>query len=324
MTFLLVLIYISFISLGLPDSLLGSAWPVMHTAFGVQTSFAGLLSMTVAAGTVVSSFLSARMIARFGTAKVTAVSVVMTGLALGGFAVSGQVWMLFLFAVPLGLGAGSVDAALNNFVALHFEAKHMNWLHCFWGIGTTVGPMIMAFWISSNGNWRGGYGTVAVFQCILAAVLFATIPCWKKIAGTENSGEEKIRSLSSKEILRIPLAKPMFLSLFCYCAIESTVGLWSASYAVALAGVSADTAAAWAAAFYFGITAGRAAAGFLSLKFGNLQMIRLGQALILLGVIFFAASGRYWADSHRVGDCRTGLRADLSGNAASNPENIRK
>lgn len=293
MTFLLVLIYISFISLGLPDSLLGSAWPVMHADFAAPVSLAGLIAMTVCAGTVVSSFLSARMISRFGTAKVTSVSVLVTGLSLAGFAFAGQVWLLFLFAVPLGLGAGSVDAALNNFVALHYQAKHMNWLHCFWGIGATCGPMVMAFWISQNGSWHFGYGTISALQCVLAALLFATLPVWKKVS--EKSGEETVaKNLSVREVLRIPLAKPMFVSLFCYCAVETTVGLWSASFASVLYHVPDQTAAAWAAAFYFGITAGRALAGFLSMKLDNLQMIRLGQILVAAGVLLLILPVGIW------------------------------
>ncbi len=294
MTFLLVLIYLSFISLGLPDSLLGSAWPVMYADFSAPISFAGAIAMTVSVGTVVSSFWSSRLISWFGTAKVTAVSVAMTGLSLIGFSFAGQIWLLFLFAVPLGFGAGSVDAALNNFVALHYKAKHMNWLHCFWGIGATAGPVVMAFWISA-GSWRGGYGTVALIQCLLAAVLFATLPAWKKVSSLPGGAEEKpFRHIPANQILQIPLAKPMFVSLFCYCAVETTVGLWSASFSSVLYGVSQKIAASYAAAFYFGITAGRAAAGFLSVKWGNFQMIRLGQALIGAGLLFLLVPVGLW------------------------------
>lgn len=213
MTFLLVLIYLSFISLGLPDSLLGSAWPVMYADFSAPISFAGAIAMTVSVGTVVSSFWSSRLISWFGTAKVTAVSVAMTGLSLIGFSFAGQIWLLFLFAVPLGFGAGSVDAALNNFVALHYKAKHMNWLHCFWGIGATAGPVVMAFWISA-GSWRGGYGTVALIQCLLAAVLFATLPAWKKVSSLPGGAEEKpFRHIPANQILQITLANSTLFSI---------------------------------------------------------------------------------------------------------------
>lgn len=293
MTFLLVLIYISFISLGLPDSILGSAWPVMYGDFSVPMSMAGGISATVAVGTVVSSFLSTRLISRFGTGKVTAGSVMMTGLSLAGFAVAGQMWQLFFLSVPLGLGAGSVDAALNNFGALHFKARHMNWLHCFWGIGTTVGPMIMAGWLACNGNWRFGYGTVAILQCFLAALLFAALPVWKQ-ASVPGGEEESVKTLSLKEIFHIPRALPMFISLFCYCAVETTVGLWGASFSTVVSGVEAETAATFAAAFYFGITAGRAAAGFVAGKLGNFQMILLGQVLIGSGIVLLCLPVGFW------------------------------
>lgn len=252
--------------------------------------------MIVAGGTVVSSFLSARLISRFGTAKVTAVSVAMTGLALVGFGLVPSFWMLCLLAVPLGLGAGAVDSALNNFVALHYKAMHMNWLHCFWGIGATAGPVIMSLWLAQSDNWRGGYLTIAVIQCVLSLVLFLTLPAWKK-AQEEKSGtpeEKPIRVLGLREVVRMPLAKPTFISLFCYCAMELTVGLWGASFATELFHVTADVAAAWASLFYLGLTIGRAAAGFISIKLNNLQMIRLGQTITLAGVLLLFVPVGVW------------------------------
>lgn len=285
MAFLLVLIYLSFISLGLPDSLLGSAWPVMRVDLGADMSLAGVISMVVAGGTVISSYLSTRLIRRFGTGRVTTVSVLMTGLALLGFSFAPAYWVLLLLAVPLGLGAGAVDSALNNFVALHYKAKHMNWLHCFWGIGATAGPMIMAAWLAKDSQWRGGYLTIAIIQCALSMILILTLPAWNKAKKQDDGEEPQIKALSLKEAVSIPLAKQTLLSLFCYCSIELTIGLWGASFATGEFEVSADRAAAWVSAFYLGITLGRAVAGFISIKLNNLQMTRLGEAITLLGVI---------------------------------------
>ena len=283
--FILILIYIAFISLGLPDSVLGSAWTAIRTELGAQVSLAGVISLIVSAGTVVSSLLSTRMIARFGTAKVTAVSVAMTAAALFGFGAARSVALMCVLAVPLGLGGGSVDSALNNYVALRYKARHMNWLHCFWGIGASAGPMIMALWLGTQGGWRGGYLTIAAMQSVLAAVLFASLPAWKRADAQSADAEikEKPKLLTLRQAARVPLAAPTFIALFCYCALELTAGLWSASYATLLYGTPKETAAGWTSLFYLGLTAGRAAAGFLSMKLDNPAMIRLGQAAAAAG-----------------------------------------
>ena len=190
-TALLVIIYVAFISLGLPDSLLGSAWPAMHVDLSAPLSFAGVVSMVVSCGTVVSSLMSTRLISRFGTGKVTLVSVAMTAGALLGMAAAPSVWWICVCAVPLGLGAGSVDAGLNNFVALHYQAKHMSWLHCFWGIGATTGPMVMAFWLNHGNNWKGGYLTIGVLQVVLVVALLVSLPLWKKVAASSTGTQEE-------------------------------------------------------------------------------------------------------------------------------------
>ena len=287
---LLIIIYISFISLGLPDSLLGSAWSAIHTDLSVPISGAGIISMIISAGTIVSSLFSTRLIKRFGTGMITAVSVAMTAFALYGFGISKSYLMLCLFSIPLGLGAGSVDSALNNFVALHYKARHMNWLHCFWGIGTTIGPMIMSFWLARENNWHKGYVSIAIFQTVLSVILFLTLPLWLKANKNNSDGktdteEDEVTVIPLKDVPKIPLAKAVLLSFFCYCAIETTVGLWGGTYAVEKFGVSHETSALWSSMFYFGITAGRFISGFVSMKFGNKSLIRFGQVGIILGAL---------------------------------------
>lgn len=292
-TLLLVLIYIAFISLGLPDAILGSAWPVLHTELDVSVSWAGVLTMVVSGGTIISSFFSSKVIARFGTGRVTAASVAMTAAGLWGYCFSCGFFWLLLFAIPLGLGAGAVDSALNNFVALHYEAKHMNWLHCFWGIGATAGPFLMSFFLLQENGWRKGYGTIAALQCILAACLVISLPIWKsyeKKSGAETQESEKTDA-GFRTLVKMPGAKPALLSFFCYCAVEASTGLWSSTYLVRERGLAAETAARWVSLFYLGITIGRALAGFLAIKFNNKQLIRLGETVCIAGCILLAAPG---------------------------------
>ena len=295
LTLLLVIIYLSFISLGLPDSLLGAAWPAMHGDLGVSVSLAGILSMIVSCGTVISSLMSTRLIKRFGTGMVTAVSVAMTAAALVGFGASKSFAFLCLLSIPLGLGAGSVDAALNNFVALHFKAKHMNWLHCFWGIGATAGPVIMSFWLAKSANWNMGYSTIGLIQAVLAVGLFFSLPLWKKVVAQkrEGSGQEVV-ALGLRKVLSLRHAKPVLLSLFCYCALELTVGLWGGSYAVAAYGVMPDTAAGWTSVYYLGITLGRLVAGFVSMRLSNKRLIRAGQACVLSAIVLLFIPSGVW------------------------------
>ncbi|MEG1891685.1 MAG: MFS transporter [Clostridia bacterium] len=276
MTTLLILIYVAFISLGIPDSLTGSAWPAMHADFGVPIAWAGILSMIVSTGTVLSGLFSAKLIARFGTAKVTACSVLMTGLALLGMSLNRSFYLMALLCVPLGLGGGAVDAALNNFVAMHYEAKHMSWLHCFWGIGATIGPMMIGMLLTYTGQWQSGYGAMAAVQCVLALVMFLSLPLWRKVAEKSAMPESEIVALKPSAVLRIPLAVPTLLVFFAYCGAESTMGLWGASFLVSAKGISKDVAATWVSMFFFGITLGRFFSGFIVQRLHSNQMIRLG------------------------------------------------
>ena len=282
---LLAVIYLSFISLGLPDALLGSAWPSIYPQFGVPVSYAGLLSIIISLGTIVSSLQSDRLTRRLGTGKVTAISVAITAAALFGFSVSRSFWILCLWAIPYGLGAGSVDASLNNYVAQHYKSRHMSWLHCMWGVGASAGPYIMGFVLERGMEWNNGYRIISVVQAVLTAVLLFSLPLWKK--GGEMGGDRQPagRALSLGEIFRIPGALQIIACFFCYCALEQTTGLWASSYMTLYRGISAETAASFTGMFYIGITAGRALSGFITMRFSDTQMIRMGQAVIGAGVL---------------------------------------
>ncbi len=281
---LLPLIYICFISLGLPDSLLGAGWPVMQGELGAPLSYAGLVSMTICIFTVVSSFLSDRLARKLGTGRITAVSIALTAGALFGFSVSNRFWMLILWAIPYGLGAGGVDAVLNNYVALHYKPQHMSWLHCFWGLGATVSPFIMSYALTNLNSWNHGYRIVSVIQAVLAVLVFLSLPLWKKGSG-ETAAEEAVgEPLSVKQILAIPGAKACFLMFFCYCALELSSTLWVSVYLTDAKGVSPATASAFASMVYIGITVGRAVNGFLAMRWSDRTLIRVGLVLVGAGI----------------------------------------
>ncbi len=283
---LLAVIYLSFISLGLPDSLLGSAWPVMHADLNVPMSWAGCVSIIISIGTVVSSLQSDRLTKKLGTGKVTAISVGMTAAALLGFSVSSSFWMLCLWAIPYGLGAGSVDAALNNYVALHYASRHMSWLHCMWGLGAAVGPYVMGLALSGGSGWNMGYRYIGLLQIALTLVLVVSLPLWRVHgAKTEAAESQTVPPLTLPQIFRISGAKEVMAAFFCYCALEQTAILWASSYLNLYKGISAETAAGYAGLFFVGITTGRALSGFLTIKFSDTQMIRLGQGLIAIGAV---------------------------------------
>lgn len=284
LSLLLAIIYISFISLGLPDALLGSAWPAMYKEMQVPISSAGMVSMIIAGGTIISSLNSDRFIKKIGTGKLTAISVGMTAVALWGFSTSHSFLVLCAWAIPYGLGAGSVDAALNNFVALHYKAKHMSWLHCFWGIGATLGPYLMGYFLTVGMKWNMGYFTISVIQIVLTGILIISLPLWKKNDTAFSEENEETKSLSMKELLKISGAKPTLVAFFCYCALEATTGLWGSSYLVMEKGITAETAAKWISLFYFGITFGRFLSGFLAIKLSNKNMVRIGQGVAFLGI----------------------------------------
>jgi len=282
MLLLLIIIYLSFISLGLPDSLLGSAWPSMYSLLNVPLHYAGFVSMIIAGGTVVSSIFSEKIIRRWRTGLVTAVSVLMTAAALAGISLSNSFFMLCIFAVPLGLGAGSVDAALNNYVAIHYKARHMSWLHCFWGIGASIGPIIMSAFLINNNAWNLGYRTIGIIQFCLVLLLFISLPLWKTNKKTETPAHNSVKF---SELFKIAGVKEILIAFFCYCSIETVTGLWGASFLVMEKGISPQTAARWIALYYIGITSGRFISGFITIKLNNRQMVRLGQIIIGCGVV---------------------------------------
>ena len=285
---LLAVIYLAFISLGLPDSLLGAAWPSMQAQLGVPVSSAGVISTIIALGTVVSSLQSDRLTRKLGAGLVTALSVLLTALALLGFSLSRSFLALCILAFPYGLGAGSVDAALNNYVALNYASRHMSWLHCMWGVGTTVGPYVMEYALTGGQGWNAGYRYIAILQFAITLVVFLSLPLWKKRAAQTRAADAAAdvgRALSLKEIARIPGAKDVMAAFFCYCAVEATTMLWASSYLALARGVSAEAAAGYASLFFIGITVGRALNGFLTMRFSDAQMIRAGQALVALGAL---------------------------------------
>ena len=280
-SFLLALIYLAFISLGLPDSLLGAGWPVMHTELGVSVSFMGIISMVISGGTIVSSLLSDKLTHKFGTRAVTVTSVFLTVAALFGFSFSGSFSMLIIFAVPYGLGAGAIDAALNNYVALHYKAKHMSWLHCFWGVGAIISPFIMSFALK-NLNWNSGYRIVGFIQLAIALLLLVTLPVWK-INKTESTADTKRVGLTAA--LKIKGVPFLLIGFFAYCAAEATAMYWASTYFTEVKGISGDRAASFAALFYIGITLGRFASGFITERLGDRRMILLGTGILACGIM---------------------------------------
>ena len=281
---LLPVIYLAFISLGLPDALLGAAWPSMYPQLGAGVSWAGGVSMIISVGTIVSSLASDWLNNKLGTGRVTALSVATTAVALFGFSTCTQFWQLCLWAIPYGLGAGSVDAALNNYVALHYESRHMSWLHCMWGIGAAGGPVIMG-WALAGSTWQNGYRTVSVLQFVLTALLLFSLPLWQTPADA-GAGEEftpEHRTIS--ELLKVSGVPEVMLCFAFYSGVEGIAGMWAASYCTLTRGLDAMTAAGWASLFYVGITVGRFFSGFLTMKFNDQQMIRMGQLLNAVGIV---------------------------------------
>lgn len=287
LTLLLITIYITFISLGLPDSLLGSAWPVMQGDLGAAVSSAGIISMIVAAGSIVSSFFSGKIVRAMGTGRVVVVSVAMTAIALVGNSFAPSFIWLCVFAVPLGIGGGGVDSVLNNFVANHYKARHMSWLHCFWGVGASLGPIVMSVCLMGKSGWRGGYRTIGILQVCLVAVLIFALPLWKKVGGaaaTAGDYGDKHKG-DFKQFTKSKLALPACLLFFCYCSLEMITGLWGSSYLVNYKGVAVEKAAAWVSLYYFGITLGRFLTGFITMKLSAKSLIRLGIFSCLAGVV---------------------------------------
>lgn len=291
-TLFLIIIYLAFISLGLPDSMLGAAWPVMRLDYGASVETAGLLSMIVVGGTIISSLASSAVLQRLGTGKVTLISVAVTALALLGFSYSTSMIWLAVLALPLGLGAGSIDTGLNNYVATHYKAHHMSWLHCFWGIGAMLGPILMSGYISNGDSWRKGYLVVSLIQFALVALLFITLPLWKR---TEKNGQAAAETgdvveppSTGRRVLKIKGVKLAMITFLFYSGVEATLGLWGSSFLVNVKELSAATAAGWVSLYYGGITAGRLITGFITFRYSNRVLIRAGLLISLLGAVVLA------------------------------------
>ena len=287
---LLPIIYLAFISLGLPDALLGAAWPSMYPQLGAGVAWAGGVSMIISAGTIVSSLASERLNTRLGTGRVTALSVATTAVALFGFSICTQFWQLCLWAIPYGLGAGSVDAALNNYVALHYESRHMSWLHCMWGIGAVGGPVIMG-WALAGSTWQNGYRIISILQIVLTAVLIFSLPLWQTPADTGAGEDFTLEHRTLPQLMKVPGVPEVMCCFALYNGLEAVAGMWAASYCTLVRGLDATTAASWASLFYLGITVGRFFSGFLTMKFNDQQMIRLGQTLIAVGIALLLLPG---------------------------------
>ena len=282
---LLALIYLAFVGLGLPDALLGTAWPVMYPELGADISWMGAISFIISCGTIISSLNSDRVTRRFGAGKVTAVSIAVTAIGLLGFSITGNFWVMCLIAIPYGLGAGSVDAALNNYVAVHYASRHMSWLHCMWGVGASIGPYIMSFALS-RGHWSTGYRLVGILQVVISAVLFLSLPLWKgRKTSTDEQKSTPSAPLSLREVFAIPGVKGIIVTFFCYCALEWTALQWATSYLVLHAGIEESIAAGYGGLFLLGLTLGRALSGFLTFKFNDTQMIRIGSGVVFVGLL---------------------------------------
>lgn len=283
---LLAVIYLAFISLGLPDSLLGSVWPMMHQQLQVPVSYSGIIFAIISGGTIISSLMSDYLSKKFGSGRITAVSVLTTAIALFGFSFSHSMLQLVFWALPYGLGAGSVDSSLNNYVALHFESRHMSWLHCMWGLGASIGPYIMSFAILHTGLWNNGYRIIGIIQTVLSFVILMSLPLWiKKEKEDGTYTEEKTDAMPFKDVLAIKGAKEIFLAFFCYCAVEQTVCLWASSYLVFNRGVEEIVATSFAALFYLGITFGRFINGFLTHKLNDKQLVTTGHFIMALAIL---------------------------------------
>lgn len=285
-TLLLAVIYLAFISLGLPDSLLGAAWPTIRVDFNVPLSYMGFVSMIIAGGTIISGLMSERLTKKFGTRAVVAVSVALTAIALFGFSTVGQFWQMCLWGIPYGFGAGAIDAALNNYVALYYNSRHMSWLHCFWGVGTIVSPYIMSYALTHS-TWSNGYRNVSYIQFGILAVILIAMPLWKINKDPAVTEEDK-PLLGLSGALKIKGVPTLLIGFYAYCAAEATTMLWASSYLEGTRGISKDKAAAFGSLFFIGITAGRFLSGFISDKLGDNRMIRLGTAIALFGVILIA------------------------------------
>ena len=287
-SFLIAIIYLAFISLGLPDSMVGAAWPVMHGEISADLSYAGIITMIISVGTIISSLLSDRITRKFGAGMVTAASTLIMAVAIFGFSIGGSFIEICLWSIPYGLGAGAIDAALNNFVALHYNSRTMSWLHCFWGLGATISPYIMGYCITGGFGWRNGYFSVSIVQVAIAALLFLSIPLWKRKTAENaevNESNSLEKPLGISGVIKLKGIFPLLIAFFAYCSVEQTAMLWSASYLVENRGIDADAAAKFSSFFLIGITVGRFLSGIIADRLGDKALIRIGAYIIIFGTM---------------------------------------
>ncbi len=286
---LLVIIYVVFISLGLPDSVFGVSWPVIHIDFGIAESFASLYAIITGFCSGGAGFLAGVVIRKFGTPRVTFASILLTAAGLIGISFSPNIWVMIAFTVILGYGAGAIDTGLNNYVSLHYKARHMSWLHCFWGVGVTISPIIMSFFLKGeNSSWRTGYRVIATIQIVIALAVLCFLKKWRENDSAIFEANQHEESAEKPKIFKIKGVWPSILSLGFYCSMEFTIGTWGASYLVNVYSHGADAAARWIAFYFGGIMLGRLVSGFLSIKASDQQLIKGGAIAAFFGIIVLA------------------------------------
>ena len=284
-TILLIVIYLAFIGLGLPDSLFGTAWPAIYPEWSLPFSMGSIITVIVTCGTITSSLFSSRVIAKYGTGKVTAFSTAMTAAALLGFSLSGSFLPLCFLAIPLGLGAGAIDSGLNNYVALHYTSSQMSLLHCFYGIGITISPYLMSRLLATSAGWRGGYRSAFFIQVGIALVLFLTLSLWKKVGGKEVQEETPVKVLSIRELSKIPGVKNMWILFLTSCGIENATNTWGSTFLVEAKGMAADHAAKAMIFYFVGFTLGRLLSGILATRLSCWKIIRMGLAVMGIAMV---------------------------------------
>ena len=283
-TLLLIVIFIDFIGLGIPDSLFGAAWPAINSDFGLPISAANAVTVTMTVCSIISSLMSAKLTEKFSTSKIAAVSTALTAVGLFGFSISKNIYMMFFFTLFLGFGAGAIDAALNNYVAVHYRASHMNFLHCFYGIGVTLSPYLMSLALK-NRSWQTGYHMAFIIQLVISIIAFASLPLWQKNGRLSESSDEKSEKSSFAELIKLPGIKSTWLVFFGSCALEYVGGTWSSSFLVNSRGITVDRAALFVTVYYGGIAFGRFLSGIFSSKLKPQQIILIGTILIIPAIV---------------------------------------
>ena len=283
-TLLVIIIFVTYVGLGIPDSLFGTAWPAIYTEMNLPISYSNFVTGLMYCGTIVSSLLSARLTKKLGTPIVVAISTALTAVAILGFSLSQNMLMLCVFAIPLGLGAGAIDNVLNTYVALNYKATHVNFLHCSYGVGVTLSPFLMSFALKQSNNWQGGYRIMFFFQLALTIMCFVSIPIWRKVK-EQKAEEEETRVVSVPQLLKIPIARSSLVIYYGSCAIESVCLAWGSTFLVNSKGVTPDKAAGMITFYFIGMTVGRFLSGIVSNKVSPKKIIVFGEAIVLIAIV---------------------------------------